>query len=372
MMQEKKSSRLLSLDVFRGMTVAGMILVNLPGNQFVYPLISHSIWNGCQIADLVFPFFIYIVGISLVLSLSKQLNDGVSLNRLFVHILIRTVIIFLLGLFLNAFPHHFNVDTIRIYGVLQRIALCYFFASCAFLMCKPRSQVFILIGLLIGYWLLMTFIPVELYGENNLSPEGNVAAAIDRLMIGPAHLYSSAYDPEGLLSTLPAIATALLGNITGIWLLSTQDNQRKLRGMIFFGLIAAGLGWLWGLWFPINKALWTSSYVLWTGGLALNCFALCYWLIEIKHWRYWSKPFEIFGMNALLAYVLHIFCLKVQLMIQLPRMDGSPGNLRSYITEHFFGWASLPSASLLYALSSVFFWLVVLTFFYKKRIIIRI
>jgi predicted acyltransferase len=418
-------NRLLSLDVFRGMTVAGMMIVNLPGNESVYPLLEHSTWNGCTIADLVFPFFIFIAGISLVFPLSTQLEKGISKKIIFFQIVKRACILFLLGLFLNAFPH-FDLATLRIYGVLQRVAIAYLCAAGLFLSCNVRQQIIWMVGLLLGYWLTMSLIPVPGYSSMNFSAEGNVAAWCDRMLLSSNHLYGKFYDPEGFLSTFPAIATALLGNLTGIWLFSQHsklehvDNSSKLadfprfmrriqrilnykphvcsiqdrtgsreqvagrrnlscqqplikvQGMVFAGIVCMGLGWIWGLWFPINKALWTSSYVLWTGGIALNCLAGTYWLIEIRQWSRWSKPFDIFGMNALLAYVLHIFCLKIQLWISLPRSDGSRENIRYFITEHLFGWASLVNASLFYALGSMLCWLLVLTFLYRRRIFVKI
>lgn len=371
-LQETNTARLLSLDVFRGITIACMILVNSPGNQTAYAWLHHSVWDGCTLADLVFPFFIFIVGVSLVFSLSKQLAHDVSLREIIFKVTKRTLIIFLIGLFLNAFPRHFDFETLRVFGVLQRIAICYFLASILFLTTRIRTQALITGGLLIIYWLIMTRIPVPGFGANNLTPAGNLAAYIDRLLFSTPHLYGKVFDPEGILSTLPALATALLGNLTGAWLLSKNNKIKKLIGMLIAGLTASALGWIWGYWFPINKALWTSAYVLWTGGLALLLLALCYWLLELKMWRSWSKPFAIFGTNAIAAYFLHIFFLKIQAMIHIPRMDGSPGNLRIYITEHLFGWTTLQTASLLYAVSYTLFWLLILSVLYRKKIFFKI
>jgi predicted acyltransferase len=259
-----------------------------------------------------------------------------------------------------------------VFGVLQRIAICYFVASILFLTTKVYTQAIIIVGLLIGYWLIMTFISVPGYGINNLTQEGNLAAYIDRLVFSSAHLYEKVFDPEGFLSTLPAIATCLLGNLTGVWLLSRNNIQIKLQGMTLIGILALAFAWIWGNSFPINKSLWTSSYVLLTGGLALLLLVVCYWLIEIKHYKRWSMPFAIFGMNAILAYFLHIFFLKIQALIHIQRLNGTPGNLRIFITEHLFGWLSLQSASLMYAFCYVIFWLFILTILYKKKIFIKI
>ncbi|WED44444.1 acyltransferase family protein [Legionella cardiaca] len=364
---EKKTSRLLSLDVFRGLTIALMILVNSPGNSTVYGFLEHSEWNGCTLADVVFPFFIFIVGVSLVLSLTKSKAVGLTFKELLPKILRRTFIIFLLGLFLNAFPYHFDFETLRFFGVLQRIAICYLVCALLFLTTRITTQFIILITLLVGYWLLMTFIPVPGYGTNNLTPQGNLAAYVDRLIFSSAHLYGKFYDPEGLLSTLPAIATGLIGNLAGFWLISRRKPSVQITGMVIAGVLCSIAGILWGLWFPINKSLWTSSYVLWTGGLALLILGFCYWLIDIKGWKKWSKPFEIFGVNALTAYFLHVFFIKIQIMVVIP-----PGNLRSYLTEHLFGWASSVNASLLYALSYTLFWLLILTVLYRNKIFIKI
>ena len=353
--------RLVSLDVFRGITVALMIIVNSPGNQMPYAWLNHSTWDGCTLADLVFPFFIFIVGVSTAFTLSKAHEQKIIVSQLIFKIIKRSLLLFLIGLFLNAFPYHFDFATLRVFGVLQRIAICYFFASLLFISTRISTQAVIMLGLMLIYWLVLTF------GSHDLSPQDNFAAHLDRTLFSPNHLYGKTYDPEGLLSTLPAIATALLGNLTGAWLLSKYNHKQKLAGMTMAGFFAVLTGWLWGLWFPINKSLWTSSYVLWTGGFALLVLACCFWLIEMKSWEKWSKPFEIFGMNAMLAYVLHVIFLKIQASISLPRADHSPGNLRLYITDNLFGWASLPDASLLYSCSYTLLWLLIIQLFVSKK-----
>ncbi|KTD23470.1 Putative heparan-alpha-glucosaminide N-acetyltransferase [Legionella lansingensis] len=361
-----KFSRLLSLDVFRGLTIALMILVNSAGNKTSYAWLEHSLWNGCTIADVVFPFFVFIVGVSSVFSIAKSKEKGFTSVQLFSKILRRSLIIFLIGLCLNAFPYH-GLDSLRIHGVLQRIAICYFSASLLFLFTDLRTQFIILLMLLIGYWLALTQIPVPGVNLNHLTAENNLAAYVDRLLLGSNHLWAKTWDPEGILSTLPAIATALIGNLTGAWLLSAHDPLKKLKVLWVAAIISMMIGWLWGLEFPVNKILWTSSYVLWTAGLALFILGGCYWLIDIKGWRKWCKPFEIFGVNALAVFVLHVVFLKIQAMIPMPS-----GNLRTFITQELFGWASLKNASLFYALTYTLLWFFVLCFFYRKKIFIKI
>ena len=340
----KMRDRWLSVDVFRGLTVFFMIIVNSPGNQTAYTYLDHAAWHGCTIADLVFPFFIFILGVSVVLSLSKKPNLREALPKL----LKRTVILFCIGLFLNAFPKHFDFSTLRILGVLQRIALCYFFSACLYLTTRVRTQAIIILLLLLGYsWIMML-------GDYSL--EGNVAAYFDRLIFSTQHLYTSSYDPEGLLSTLPAIATALLGNLLGAWLLTAGNPRRFLRGTLMAAFLALTVGWLWGLSFPINKALWTSSYVLWTGGLALLVYAACYWWVEIKQWQIGTYFFALFGTNALLVFVLHVFFLKLQAIIMVLNAQGQFVSLRLFLTDYLFGWASLKNASLMYAISYTTLW----------------
>ncbi|OGR93026.1 MAG: hypothetical protein A2992_04620 [Elusimicrobia bacterium RIFCSPLOWO2_01_FULL_59_12] len=364
------AGRLLTLDVFRGLTIAGMILVNSPGNQTAYAQLEHAEWNGCTFTDWVFPFFLFSVGVSLAFSLSKRLENQEPPRTLLVKILKRAAILFALGLLLNGFPAY-HLSSIRIPGVLQRIALCYLAASVLFLKTRVWTQASVACALLVGYWLAMTSVPVAGYGAADLGMEGNLGAYIDRLLLS-GHIYKPVYDPEGLFSTLPAIATTLLGNLTGVWLLSNRTGGQKVRGMILAGGLTAGAGWLWGLVFPINKALWTSSYVLWTGGLALIILAICYGLIEVYGRRGWCKPFEALGINAIAAYLLHILFLKIQNLIHVPRLDGSPGNLRLYISEHLFGWTSLENASLFYALSYTLLWLVFFWVLYRRKLFIKI
>lgn len=371
-MLEKEIPRLKTLDVFRGITIAMMILVNSPGNETAYPLLEHAQWNGCTLADLVFPFFLFIVGISLVFALSNKLSKGMSKQNLMLAVTKRAVLIFCLGIFLNAVPYHLDFSTLRVYGVLQRISICYLLAAWLFITTRVQTQAMIAVGLLVLYWMLMTYIPVPGYGTHNLTQAGNLAGYIDRLIFSSAHLYEKIFDPEGILSTLPALSTTLIGNITGAWLLSHHSALKKTGVMLIAGVLGLATGWLGGFWFPINKNLWSDSFVLWTAGFSLLLLATCYWLIEIKQWQRWSKPFEIFGLNAIALYLLHIYFLRFQHMIHISRIDGSTGHLRFYITEHLFNWASLPTASMLYACTYVLFWLVIFSLLYRKKIFIRI
>src|SRR4051812_9801377 len=292
------TGRMTSLDVLRGLTIAGMILVNNPGDwEAIYSPLEHAPWHGWTPTDLVFPFFLFTVGVSINLALARRAESGGSKRDLYVKIIRRTVIIFALGLFLVGFPH-FNFATTRIPGVLQRIAVCYLIASLIFLNTKWRAQALIAAALLLIYWAVMKLIPVPGFGAGNLEMEGNLAAYVDRQLLG-GHTWKPLYDPEGILSTIPAVATALCGVLTGHLLRSGRAPAEKAAAMFVAGLSGVIAGWVWNFWFPINKALWTSSYVLFTAGLALQFLALCYWLVDIKGYRAWAKPFLIFGTNAL-------------------------------------------------------------------------
>jgi predicted acyltransferase len=357
-------TRLLSLDVFRGITIAVMILVNSPGNQFAYSWLEHSAWNGCTLADLVFPFFIVIVGISSVLALTYLKIKGFSNRQLFKIIIKRSAYIFSMGLLLNILPNHFDLLHIRVLGVLQRIAICYFFSSILFLTTTIRNQVIIIAVLLIGYWFLMS----EFSAISSLSINYNLVGYLDQLILSPPHLYSPMFDPEGLLSTLPAIGSALFGNVVGVILVSSRTKQWQLRCMIVVGLILSALGFIWSGAFPINKLLWSSSYVLWTSGLSFLAFAICFALIEIKHLVYWSKPFLLLGKNAMLIYILHVLFLKIQAIILVHNTKGELVNLRLYITDLLFSHFSAENASLCYAVGYTLFWLFVLKCITKWRL----
>lgn len=366
-------SRLLSLDVFRGLTIAGMILVNSPGNETAYPPLDHAEWHGLTPTDLIFPFFVFIVGVSVVYALNRRLEQGAKAKTLLTQVLKRTAIIFGLGLLLNGFPLY-DFDMIRIPGVLQRIAICYLFSSLFILYTNTALMCVATILLLLGYQWLMFHIPVPGFPLADLTKEGNVAAYIDRLLITPNHIYRhGVYDPEGFLSTLPAIATGLIGNLTGQWLRSAWTKAQKVTGMLQAGFIFLLVGVKWSVWFPLNKALWSSPYALVTAGLALLLLSICYWTLEIKGWRTWSKPFEVFGVNAIAAYFLHVFFLKLQNLWKVAQPDGTLTNIRIFFTEHAFGtWLSPMNASLAYALTYTLVWLAFFTYLYRRKIFIKV
>lgn len=371
---ESSSGRLLSLDVFRGITIAGMTLVNNPGTgKAIYSPLEHAEWNGWTPTDLVFPFFLFIVGVSITLAFARRVENGGSQRDLYLKIIRRTLIIFALGLVLNGFPYY-NLSTIRIPGVLQRIALCYFFASLIFLHTTWRTQALIGVGLLLFYWLIMTVIPAPGYMAGDLSKEGSLASYIDRTILGP-HIWKAGkvYDPEGILSTIPAIVSTLCGILTGHLLRSRRTPMEKVAAMFVAGAVGVALGWAWNFWFPINKDLWTSSYVVFTAGLALQFLAFCYWLVDLKNYRTWAKPFVIFGVNALALFFLSNLMVRLMMFWKLPQADGSEGNLQTWIYEHFFApFLSPINASLAYAIAFLLLWLGIMTIFYRRKIFIKV
>jgi predicted acyltransferase len=381
---ENVPNRLLSLDVFRGMTIAGMILVNNPGTWgAIYSPLKHAEWHGATPTDYVFPFFLFIVGISITLALGKRVETGGVNSNIHLKIFKRAVVIFALGLFLATFPFYnftqnewLDISNVRIMGVLQRIAVCYLVAALIFLHTNWKQQTIIAATLLLIYWALMTLINVpgcEITTFNDKTC--NLAAYIDRLILTENHLWKSAkvFDPEGLLSTIPAIATTLAGVLTGHWLRLKNDDTEKVAAMFFFGVCLTAIGWCWGLIFPINKSLWTSSYVVYMAGLSLCFLGFCYWLIDIKGYRKWSKPFVIFGVNALALYVGSGIMARLLGLIKLPGADDKSVALQTAI----FGNVFLPlvspiNASLLYAISFVLFWLFLMWLLYRKQIFIKI
>jgi len=376
-MMVEKSKRLVSLDAFRGITIAAMILVNNPGTwNAVYKPLQHAHWNGWTPTDLIFPFFLFIVGVAIVFAFSKRLTLGQTKKDLYLKIVRRTLILFGLGLFLNGFPF-FNLSTIRIPGVLQRIAITYFFASIIYLNFDIKVIYYITFGILAVYWIIMKTIPIPGYGAGVLEPVGNLCWYIDS-HIFRGHTWAGApapgFDPEGLLSTLPAISSVLFGILTGNYIKRKINEYEKVSSLFVWGFFAVIGGYIVSIWFPINKNLWTSSYVLLTTGMALIFLATCYWLIDIKGYKKWSVPFLIYGSNAITVYTLSgiiarmlIFLFKVKLS------DGEVITLKAYLFRTLFAsWLPPHQASLAYAIVYDLILLGFMTILYKKKIFIKV
>jgi predicted acyltransferase len=302
------TARVLSLDIARGITIAFMIMVNNNGAAAYHPF-NHSAWNGWTPTDLVFPTFVFLVGASIVLSFGKRFEQRTSKARIAASIFRRAAILFALGLVVNGFPH-FPLHTLRIYGVLQRIALCYLVAGLFYLWRRDAaSKIVAIVVLLVGYWILMRYVPVPGFGVPThqiplLDPDRNWVAWLDRRLL-PGRLYEGVRDPEGLLSTFPAIATALLGLLAGLWMRSERTRQQITAGFLAAAAALIALGELWNLSFPINKKLWTSSYVLFAAGCSLLLLGFLYFCIDVKQWRRpFTQPWIVFGTNAIFAYML--------------------------------------------------------------------
>ena len=375
---------MLSLDVFRGMTVAGMVLVNNPGTwSAIYPPLEHAEWHGATPTDFVFPFFLFIVGISITLALGKRTENGGANRELYFKIVKRALVIYAFGLFLATFPFYnftkgewLDVSTVRIMGVLPRIAVCYLCAALIFVRTNWKQQAFIAVALLLVYWALMTLINVpgcEITTYNDKAC--NLSAYIDRLVLTENHIWKSAkvFDPEGLLSTIPAIATTLAGVLTGHWLRQRKNDDEKVAAMFFFGVCLTAVGWIWNFWFPINKSLWTSSYVVYMAGLALCFLGFCYWLIDIKGYKRWTKPFVIFGVNALALFVGSGVMARLLGLIKVGGASGKTISLQQAIFDNvFLPLASPMNASLMFAISFILVWLFLMWLLYRKRIFIKV
>ncbi len=479
--QPASPARLESLDVFRGMTIAGMILVNNPGSwSAIYWPLAHADWHGWTPTDLIFPFFLFIAGVAMPLSFDKRMRMGDTRGRLLRHAAQRSALIFLTGLFMAAFPF-FDLGTLRIPGVLQRIALCYIFAALIYLCVGQTSRSVrrpsagasaeallkapfrsvhgaapagptetfrgrpfrpnplaiwgVIAALLLGYWALMMRVPVPGYGPGRLDPEGNLAAYLDRaLLLG--HLWKPTWDPEGLLSTLPAIATALFGVLLGDWLLRRRGSVDPLASldppaasdpvggspragrktgpyappllkpatfMFVWGAAGLAAGQLWNLWFPINKNLWTSSYVVFTAGFACIVLGLCYLIMDERGARRWAAPFLWYGMNPLFLFVAAGLFAKMLGIWRITVADpagaasaaaGSAAAsasgqaavagahtiagahtmaLKTWLYQSFFAPLAWPqNASLLFALAYVALWLAVAWLLHRRKIFIKL
>lgn len=372
--------RLTSLDAFRGLAVAGMILVNNPGSwSHVYGPLRHAPWHGATPTDLVFPFFLFAVGVSLSFSFAARAARGDSRRDLWTHVARRALIIYCLGLFMAAYPG-FDLATVRLVGVLARIAVVYLLVGTLVLFAARRAAFAVMLALLLVYWALMSWVPVPGFGAGDLSPEGNLSAHLDRLILG-VHMWSGGggvYDPEGLLSTLPAVSTTLSGLFTGDYLRAGRDAGYPDPGAALRLALAGALlvlaGLMWNLWFPVNKPLWTSSYVLYTTGWALMVLASLYWLIDVRGWRAWAKPLVVYGMNA-----ITVFVASGLLAITLARWrvaagpDGATTSLYNRIYEvGFASWAGPLNGSLAFAAATVLLWFAVLRVMYARGIFIKV
>jgi predicted acyltransferase len=376
---KKFSARLMCLDVFRGLAVAGMILVDNPGSDDgAYWPIKHAEWNGWTPADFIFPSFLFLVGVSMVLSFSSRLRRGESRRQILFHVFTRSLILIAIGLLVNASPIiGLDLHTFRFEGVTQRIALCYLVSSIFVLWSNRRGQWIALGACLIGYWMMMRFVPVPGFGVPGrdipfMDPNHNLVAWLDRKLFA-GHLYNVTRDPEGVLSTIPAIATTLMGVLTGHLLVSEKNSGSKAIRMLVIGVLGLASGLIWNFWFPINKNLWTSSFALFTGGFALVFLAFLYWVLEIKQWSgLWTMPILVFGMNAIAGFV-------ADSLVYGPGYSFTVKGRGAAISWHDAAQLRLLSlgldaanASLIYSLAAVLLSWTLLWFLWRKRIFIKV
>ncbi len=356
------TQRLVSLDAFRGVVMALMIVVNNNGSERdAYAQLRHSEWHGWTLTDTVFPSFVWIVGVAITLSLGKRLAAGAPRAKLLRTVLRRAAILFLLGVAVYAYPN-FSLSTQRILGVLQRLAICYLAASAIFLWCGLRRQIAWLVGLLTAYWLLMTFAPVPGFGPGRLDVEGNFAHYVDRLVLG-SHNYRHTHDwdPEGIVSTLPAIATAILGLLAGHVLQLRRTLAERTTWMFLAGALLVAAGWALSFAMPINKKLWTDSFCLFMAGLDFTACAAFVWLIDGQGWKRPFQPAVILGMNAIAIYLASEGAAEL--------IDGVQPRIYQTI---FAPLASSANASLLYSLAFTAVMYLIAYVLYRRRWFLRV
>lgn len=368
--------RLLSLDVLRGITMALMILVNNAGDANVsYAQLHHSLWNGCTLTDLVFPMFLFIVGASITLAFANRLKRGASRASIVRQILRRAALIFLIGLFLNGFPY-FHLANLRYCGVLQRIAVCYALAGLIYLFGGVPLAASIACIAIVLYWWLLTHVAVPGFGIPGhnipvLDPMGNLPAWLDRHLIPVAHRYRHTfYDPEGILSTVTALATTLIGVLAGAWLRTSRSPRTKAAAAFLVGVLLLCGGLLWSHSFPLNKRLWTSSYVLLTAGISTLALAGLYWCIDGPlQIRRGLTPWKVFGTNALTAYVFSEVLASTLSSIHMPRGE----NLQQYLYHWIPQFLGTPAfVSLLYSLLFIGICFLPVLYLYKRKIVVKI
>lgn len=390
---ELHEERLVSLDVYRGLTVAGMLLVTDPGTySAVYWPLRHAEWNGATPTDMIFPSFLFIVGVAIPFSFAKRIERGADRARLSWHIVLRTVMLFVIGLVVNGFPDY-DLHTLRIPGILQRIALCYFCGGLIYLWSRGnvrrRAQGsagnWIIAGLttsiLAAYWLVLRLVAVPGFGAGRLDSLGNLPAYIDRSLLGTRHMwaygltpgYGVTYDPEGLLSTLPAVATLLIGVLAGEWMRTKRSGRRKAIGLAAAGLILLLVGWLLHPLLPINKRIWTSTFALFSSGVSLVVFSFCYAIVDLERWRRWAVPALVFGTNAIFAFALSSVITTLSDRIHL--LDGGGATLSLHRWGYQYGFASWLQpvhASLAYAIAIVLLDMAIVGLLYRRRIFLRV
>jgi predicted acyltransferase len=375
--------RLLSLDVVRGITIAFMIMVNNNGGPGSWHFMNHAEWNGLTPTDLVFPTFVFVVGVSVVLAFESRLAKGETKATLARHTIVRAAILFIFGIIVNSFPF-FHLAHMRFYGVLQRIAICYLVAGLFYLYDRRAWTKWSALAVaLVGYWILVRWVPVPGLGVPGrdipfLDMNRNLVSWIDQHLF-PYHLYlyspdHNVRDPEGLLSNLPAVGTALMGVLTGIWLRTGRGVRAKFAGLAIAAACSLALGYLWSLWFPLNKNMWTSSYVLVAGGYSLLLLTLAFWAVEVKGWRKgWTYVWLVFGSNAIAAYMFSELAPGILYNIPIHSASGGGGNLMSFGVSHSFahipyaGWAAFA-----YSVSFTAFCFIPVWILYRKKIFLKV
>lgn len=396
-MNDRSAQRLFSLDVFRGITVAAMLLVNNPGSwSAIYPPLEHAEWHGWTPTDLIFPFFLFIVGVTTELALRRRRENDTPSRDVVLHAIRRGSGIVLLGLALNAFPFYTwgtvegiaqptflqrvvdRFQHLRYAGVLQRIGIVYLFTVALTIRSSLRARCAMIVGILVGYWLLLTVVRVPdsgLRGAEVLDlPDKTIAASVDRAVLGTKHIWkqSGTWDPEGPVSTIPAIATALFGTLAGSMLAMRQKDA--MRMLVVSGAIATVIGLLWGQVFPINKNLWTSSYVVFTAGAASLLLGAIIWIVDVRGVRRWSEPFVAFGINPLVAFVgSGIMARLTDSLLRWYKPDGKRTTLHLWLYDHLLaGWLPPRVASLVYALAFVTLWYFILAQLRRRNIVVKL
>jgi predicted acyltransferase len=375
--------RLLSLDIARGITIAFMIMVNNNGGPGSWPFMNHAVWNGLTPTDLVFPTVVFIVGVSVVFAFDARLARGASRAKLAVHTAQRAVLLILFGIIVNSFPY-FHLEHMRFYGVLQRIAVCYLAVGLFYLWDRRAStKIAALVLCLAGYWVLIRWVPIPGVGVPGrdvpfMHMTQNLVSWIDRGLF-PHHLYlyspdHNARDPEGLLSDLPAIGTALMGVLAGLWLRSPRNPSAKANGLLGASAVSLALGYLWSLEFPLNKNMWTSSFVLVAGGYSLLLLAFCFWTIELQNWRKgWTFPWIVFGSNAIAAYMFSELLPGFLSMFAIPDGANRHVELNHFLFEHSFAHIADPHlAAFAYSVSFTAVCFVPVWILYRKKIFLKV